>query len=120
MTKCLITVCALMFATHSFAQQGSDQKCGALTATAAGQFPNQTTVITTTAFRPASAASGSGRGAVPALPQHCDVRGRMKNATDPNGQHTPTNFQSRWLVTGNGNFFSKAGAGPMGNFDKHT
>src|SRR5438874_446247 len=102
MTKCLITVCALMFATHSFAQQGSDQKCGALTATAAGQFPNQTTVITTTAFRPASAASGSGRGAVPALPQHCDVRGRMNERTGANGQHYAINFHMRLPVEWNG------------------
>jgi poly(3-hydroxybutyrate) depolymerase len=99
--------------------QSADQKCTALTSISAGQLPNPTTAITSAAFRPASAAvtspGGFGRGSVPALPAHCEIRGKINERTGANGQHYAINFHMRLPADWNGKFFFEGGGGTNGN-----
>src|SRR5580700_8310148 len=99
--------------------QSTDQKCTALTSIGSGQLPNPTTAITSAVFKPASAAvtspGGFGRGSIPALPVHCEVRGKMNERTGANGQHYATNFHMRLPVAWNGKFFFEGGGGSNGN-----
>jgi len=97
--------------------QSGDQKCSALTT--ATSLPNPTTAITSAILKPASAAvtspGGPGRGSIPALPAHCEVRGRMNERTGANGQRYAINFHMRLPVDWNGRFFFEGGGGSNGN-----
>jgi len=109
---------AIAFAVTAWAQS-ADQKCTALASLTAGQFPNATTAITSAVLKPASAAvtspGGPGRGSIPALPAHCEVRGKMNDRTGANGQHYAINFHMRLPVDWNGKFFFEGGGGSNGN-----
>jgi len=109
---------SFVFAVAASAQS-TDQKCTALTSIGSGRFPNPTTAITSAALKPASAAvatpSGFGRGSIPALPAHCEVRGKMNERTGANGQHYAINFHMRLPVDWNGKFFFEGGGGSNGN-----
>lgn len=110
----LITfVCAL-----TSSAQSTDQKCAALTGVS--QMPNPTTSITSAALKPASAAVTSpggpfGRGSIPALPAHCEIRGTMNDRTGANGQHYSINFHMRLPNDWNGKFFFEGGGGTNGS-----
>jgi feruloyl esterase len=67
--------------------------------------------ITSAVLKPA----GPGRSAVPILPAHCDVRGKMNERTGANGQHYAINFHMRLPVEWNGRFFFEGGGGSNGN-----
>jgi poly(3-hydroxybutyrate) depolymerase len=99
--------------------QSTDQKCMALTGLTPGQLPNPTTAITSAILKPASAAvtspGGPGRGSVPALPAHCEVRGKINDRTGTNGQHYAINFHMRLPDAWNGKFFFEGGGGSNGN-----
>ena len=106
-------VCAL-----AASAQSTDQKCTALTSVS--QLPNPTTAITSAVLKAASAAVTSpggpfGRGSIPALPAHCEVRGKMNDRTGANGQHYAINFHMRLPVDWNGKFFFEGGGGSNGN-----
>jgi feruloyl esterase len=110
---------AFAFAVLNAVAQTPDyaQKCPALTGTGATQLPNQTTVITSATLKPASAAIGNpgGRGSVPALPAHCELRGKINDRTGANGQHYAINFHMRLPSAWNGRFFFEGGGGSNGN-----
>jgi pimeloyl-ACP methyl ester carboxylesterase len=109
----LIPACIFLCATAAFAQQSPEQKCAALTSP--GPLPNQTTLINTAVLKPASVETGSGRGAVPALPQHCEIRGKMNQRTGANAQHYAINFHMRLPIDWNKKFFFEGGGGSNGN-----
>jgi len=92
-------------------------KCPALTDLAASQLPNHTTAIVSAALKPASAPTGTpgGRGSLPALPAHCDLRGKINERTGANGQHYAINFHMRLPSEWNGKFFFEGGGGSNGN-----
>jgi poly(3-hydroxybutyrate) depolymerase len=111
----LLTI--LVFVVTASAQS-PEQKCTALTSV--GQLPNLTTAITSAVLKPPSAAVTSpggpfGRGSIPALPAHCEVRGKMNERTGANGQHYAINFHMRLPVDWNGKFFFEGGGGANGN-----
>ena len=99
---------AVAFALFASAQESAD-KCSALTSTGKN--------ITSAALKPASAAVSNpgGRGSIPALPAHCEVRGKMNERTGANGQHYVINFHMRLPVDWNGKFFFEGGGGSNGN-----
>jgi hypothetical protein len=111
--KATLTFAIAVFATATLAQQPSEQKCTGLTTP--GPLPNQTTIITAAVLKPASPATGSGRGALPALPPHCELRGKMNERTGANGQHYAINFHMRLPTEWNGKFFFEGGGGANGN-----
>src|SRR5579863_9587854 len=109
----IILICAL-----TASAQSTDQKCTALTSLS--QLPNPTAAITSAVLKPASAAVTSpggpfGRGSIPALPAHCEVRGKMNDRTGANGQHYAINFHMRLPDDWNGKFFFEGGGGSNGN-----
>src|SRR5271167_1767553 len=111
----LLTILVLAFTASA---QSPDQKCAALTGVS--QLPNPTTAIASAVLKQASAAVTSpggpfGRGNIPALPAHCEVRGKMNERTGANGQHYAINFHMRLPVDWNGKFFFEGGGGSNGN-----
>ena len=95
--------------------QSADENCAALAS--ARQFPNPNTTIASAALKLASAAVANpgGRGSIPALPAHCEVRGKMNERIGANGQHYAINFHMRLPVEWNGKFFFEGGGGSNGN-----
>lgn len=109
----LILVGLLLFTATSPAS-GADDKCANLTSLASSQFPNATTGIRSAILKPPSEAT-TGRGATPALPEHCEVFGRMNERTGANGQHYAINFHMRLPAAWNRRFFFEGGGGSNGN-----
>jgi feruloyl esterase len=91
----------------------ADNKCASLTALTAAQFPNATTQIRSAVLNPPREAT-TGRGATPALPEHCELLGRMNERTGANGQHYAINFHMRLPTAWNGKFFFEGGGGANG------
>jgi hypothetical protein len=58
-------------------------------------------------------ASPAGRGA-PALPEHCEVLGKLNQRTGANGQHYSIQFRLRLPTVWNGGFFFQGGGGSNG------
>jgi poly(3-hydroxybutyrate) depolymerase len=110
----LPSACILLWVLTASAQT-PDAKCTTLIG--AGQLPNPSTAVTSAALKPASAAVGNpgGRGSTPALPVHCEIRGKMNDRTGANGQHYAINFHMRLPVDWNGKFFFEGGGGTNGN-----
>jgi len=110
---CFLTIFVFVLAASA---QSTDQKCTALTSVS--QLPNPTTAVTSAVPKAASAAvaspGGPGRG-IPALPAHCEVRGKMNERTGANGQHYAINFHMRLPVDWNGKFFFEGGGGSNGS-----
>jgi feruloyl esterase len=113
----ILTVVAVFLMSLTGLAQSADQKCNALTSLASGSLPNATTVITSAALKPPSAPlpGRGGRGGVPALPAHCEVRGKMNERTGANSQHYAINFHMRLPAEWNGKFFFEGGGGSNGN-----
>jgi Tannase and feruloyl esterase len=92
----------------------ADNKCTGLTSLSGGQLPNAITQVRSAVLNPPSEAT-TGRGASPALPEHCELFGRMNERTGANGQHYAINFHMRLPTAWNGKFFFEGGGGANGN-----
>jgi feruloyl esterase len=92
-------------------------KCEALTSIDASALPNHTTRITSAVSKAASPATTNpgGRGGLPALPAHCEIRGRINERTGANGQRYAINFHLRLPDAWNNKFFFEGGGGSNGN-----
>ncbi len=91
------------------------QQCAALQT--AKSLPNPTTSITSAVLN-ASAAERPAANAfappTPALPEHCEIIGRINERAGINGQRYAINFRLRLPVTWNGRFFFQGGGGSNG------
>lgn len=74
-------------------------------------LPNPTTVINSAVLNSPRAAQGN----TPALPEHCEVQGRMNDRTGVNSQHYAIRFHLRLPSEWNGRFFFEGGGGSNGN-----
>jgi hypothetical protein len=96
------------------AVQAPSAACAALAALDAKQpgspLPNPTTVITAARTQPATPAAGQ----APALPEHCDVTGKLNERIGFNSQHFAINFRLRLPAAWNGRFFFQGGGGTNG------
>lgn len=108
-TLWIVIAGVLSFALVSRADDG---KCAGLAFQGSDQFPNPRTVIRTATLKPPSEAT-TGRGAVPALPEHCEVFGRI-NERIFNGRKYSINFHMRLPTAWNGKFFFEGGSGSNG------
>ncbi len=108
---------ALLILAAAIPARAADDKCASLTSLGSSQFPNKTTIIRSAVVNPASEAT-TGRGATPALPQHCELFGRMNERTGANGQHYAINFHMRLPAAWNGRFFFEGGGGSNGNIGR--
>src|SRR5215469_10661302 len=94
----------------------SAEQCKALTSPK--DLPNASTTITAADLRAATPELRviGGRGGVrPAMPEHCELRGKMNDRTGANGQHYAINFHMRLPTAWNGRFFFEGGGGSNGN-----
>ena len=89
----------------------SDPKCAELVQRARTAWPDTTTEITSAVLRPASA---RGPGAL-ALPEHCEVMGRLHARTGVGGQHYAIQFHMRLPTRWNGRFLFQGGGGSDGS-----
>lgn len=89
--------------------QSVASKCPSLTSLTG--LPNSTTVINSATLNAPQAA----RGNTPALPEHCEVQGRMNDRTGVNSQHYAIRFHLRLPTDWNGRFFFEGGGGSNGN-----
>src|SRR5579864_301007 len=74
-------------------------------------LPNATTVINSSTLNVSRAAQGN----TPALPEHCEVQGRMNERTGVNAQRYAIRFHLRLPTDWNGRFFFEGGGGSNGN-----
>jgi tannase/feruloyl esterase len=92
------------------------QKCAALVG--AKGLPNATTVVASAVLNPSSPpqpAAGPFAPPTPALPEHCDLSGKMNERDGANGQRYAINFRLRMPTTWNGRFFFQGGGGSNGD-----
>src|SRR4029453_5815554 len=92
------------------------QRCKSLSG--ATDLPNKTTVVTAATVNPAAGprpAPNPFVAAVPALPEHCEVLGKMNERDGANGQRYAINFRLRLPHAWNGRFFFEGGGGSNGN-----
>jgi feruloyl esterase len=108
MRLCVLT--GLLFVAGAFGQQ-SAEKCTGLSKLEGKQFPNATTAIETAAANPARAAQGQ----APALPEHCEVIGKINERIGFNSQRFAIRFHMRLPAAWNGKFFFEGGGGSNGN-----
>jgi hypothetical protein len=81
---------------------------------AAGQGAPQCSAlkgVESATWKTAQAAQGN----APALPEHCEVLGRLNDRTGVNGQHYAIRFHLRLPSAWNGGFFFEGGGGSNGN-----
>lgn len=89
--------------------------CARLTTLAGGGMPNQSTVIVSAVMNPATPAGTTSRGpGAPALPEHCEVVGKMNERVGVGGQRYAINFRLRLPTEWNRRFFFQGGGGTNG------
>src|SRR5579862_1463870 len=108
--KTFALVASALFMFRFAAGQELSRKC-ASSALLQKAPPNAMTVITSARYQPASAAQGN----TPALPEHCEVLGKMNERTGANGQTYAIKFHLRLPAAWNGRFFFEGGGGSNGN-----
>ena len=99
----------------SRAETNNGGTCAALK-TASG-LPNTTTVVTAADLRPAAGPQPAPNAFVPptpALPEHCEVTGKLNDRTGANGQRYAIAFRLRLPIAWNGRFFFQGGGGANG------
>ena len=95
------------------------ERCAALARLARDAWPDSSTVITSASLRAAGdaiqAPAGAARGpSAPALPEHCEVTGRLRDRTGIDGQHYAIQFHMRLPTSWNGRFLFQGGGGSDG------
>jgi feruloyl esterase len=109
-----VSALSLLIVPGRAAGQGPTVACAALAALDAKQpgaaLPNATTVITSARVQAAAPAAGQ----TPALPEHCEVLGKLNERIGFNSQHYAINFRLRLPAAWNGRFFFQGGGGTNG------
>jgi len=101
----------LLLLIRTAAGQDLSPKCMALAAVNAKLVPGSATAITAARLNAASAAQGN----TPALPEHCEVLGKMNERVGVNSQPYAIRFHLRLPAAWNGRFFFEGGGGSNGN-----
>lgn len=105
------------------AQAPSVQDCAAL---AKATFPDASTTLSLAVFRAATAqempvADGARpAAAIPAMPAHCEVIGKLQERAGANGQIYAIKFHMRLPAAWNGRFVFQGGGGSDGNLGDAT
>jgi feruloyl esterase len=87
------------------------QKCAALLGLDRKLLPNPATAITSAILNAARTEQGN----APALPEHCEVLGKINERTGANSQTYAIKFHLRLPTAWNGRFFFEGGGGSNGN-----
>src|SRR5262249_38822561 len=97
--------CIVLFAGIAYSQNSNS--CGDLLKIQSSRLPNSKTVLTSAVANAARPVQGNAA----ALPEHCEVLGRINERTGANGQKYAINFHLRLPAAWNGNFFFEGGGG---------
>ena len=87
------------------------ERCADLPQRARDAWPDASTEITSASLHAASAAGGP---TAPALPEHCELSGRLHARTGVDGQHYAIQFHMRLPTSWNGRFLFQGGGGSDG------
>ena len=85
------------------------ERCAALARLARNAWPDSSTVITSASLR------APGSSSAPALPEHCELTGHLRERTGIDGQRYAIKFHMRLPTSWNGRFLFQAGGGSDGN-----
>src|SRR5215813_8551465 len=107
--RILASVASVLFSSVVAAAQGID--CAGLLKIETGSLPTPRTMLTSATVNAARPAQGN----VPALPEHCEIMGRINERTGANGQQYAIKFHLRLPTAWNGRFFFEGGGGTNGN-----
>jgi feruloyl esterase len=107
--RVLASVASVLFFSVVAAAQGID--CAGLLKIDASSLPAVKTALTSATVNAARAAQGN----VSALPEHCEVQGKINERTGANGQQYAIKFHLRLPTAWNGRFFFEGGGGSNGN-----
>jgi hypothetical protein len=119
--KRFIAIGIVAFAVAGAAAQKPAAKPGAtmcMALTGAADLPTSTAVISTAVLAPPSEPRPGRNSFVPptpALPEHCDVAGKIAERAGTNGQRYAIKFRLRLPTAWNGRFFFQGGGGSNGN-----
>jgi feruloyl esterase len=97
-----IVLAGIALLAHAAMAQDAAQKCSGLTGTKG--LPSPSTVITSAALNAAGA-----------VPEHCEVMGKINERTGANNQKYAIKFHLRLPTNWNGRFFFEGGGGSNGN-----
>jgi poly(3-hydroxybutyrate) depolymerase len=103
--------CLMIVARAAYSQTPGSTKCASLAALGGAALPNPATVVTAAALNPAKQAQGN----TPALPEHCEVFGKMNERSGVNSERYAIRFHLRLPTNWNGSFFFEGGGGSNGN-----
>src|SRR5215475_13974292 len=101
--------CIVLFAGIAYSQNSNS--CGDLLKIQSSRLPNSKTVLTSATSNAARPAQGNAS----ALPEHCEVLGKINERTGANGQQYAIKFHLRLPAAWNGKFFFEGGGGSNGN-----
>jgi Tannase and feruloyl esterase len=107
--RILASVASVLFFSVVASAQGID--CAGLLKIETSSLPAAKTVLTSATVNAARGAQGN----VPALPEHCEVQGKINERTGANGQQYAIKFHLRLPTAWNGRFFFEGGGGSNGN-----
>jgi hypothetical protein len=105
-----LTTLLCVFWCSGLAMAQSAESCGDLSKSGAA-LPNPSTVITSAKFNAPLPAQGNAG----AMPEHCELLGKMNERTGANGQRYAIKFHLRLPTAWNGKFFFEGGGGSNGN-----
>jgi pimeloyl-ACP methyl ester carboxylesterase len=101
----------LVLACSAAGQMPIATKCADLPAIDGKSLPNPTTVVTSATLNPPKEADAK----TPALPEHCEVLGKINERTGVHSQRYAIRFHLRLPSNWNGRFFFEGGGGSNGN-----
>src|SRR5262245_28723277 len=101
--------CIVLFAGIAYSQKSTS--CGDLLKMQSSRRPNPQTVLTSATANAARPAQWNAA----AVPEHCEVLGKIDERTGANAQKYGIDFHLRLPAAWNGNFFFEGGGGANGN-----
>jgi poly(3-hydroxybutyrate) depolymerase len=107
--RILLSVASILFFSVVAGAQGMD--CAGLLKIDTSRLPTPKTLLTSATQNAARPLQGN----APALPEHCEIMGKINERTGANGQQYATKFHLRLPTAWNGRFFFEGGGGSNGN-----
>ena len=105
-----LSIPASSYAADTATTDPAPTACAALVKLDVASLPNPTTVITSAKVNADAAATAQS----PALPEHCEVMGKINERIGFNSNHYAINFHLRLPAVWNGRFFFQGGGGTNG------
>lgn len=94
---------------------GTADHCATLATSMQGQWPDLTTRILTSSWRPTGSQLKTPMGSLGPLPKHCEITAVMHERIGSDGQNYAIHFHLRLPAQWNGRFFFEGGGGTEGD-----